>query len=499
MNKLTSLLIIISLLAVGCNTTNQNLIGESYYSTSSKCVDTDGGIKLDKAGAVYIKGDTNPYGNPDVCMPSGQLLEKFCENENAKANYFDCQEGTICNNGVCVKPKDAFICGNGICENQREINAGCFYDCNLPCSGKYCADNVELRCGCTDEVYKSMKASAPCQAVSCNSCSASQESLYPAFLGMQETVTKCLSDYFNFTPSRILNLVLDNPMKEVCKEKTGCLDDSTGHAFNLGLLWHNLPGKVGYNQKEPQKAENIVVDEHEATHIFTYQMLHNAPKWFMEAISIQTEERLHCHSQEAPEGDAYLLETAVDAVSGLGINLESGLFLNEDFYQKLKTGEATLSSQEEQNGHILGSLWVMGLKLDYKCNEKCISQIMQELQQYVQQQCQISQSACGLGQDYLFGGGGKCSFASGSDGITGKIVQDYSSKPLPKKPVKSWKEDLKKKFQFIQPEPQEYWVVWSPKTDDSGEFIINNKVIKDITTKVIGTDVSPLFNLLKLN
>ncbi len=504
------------------------------------CMDTDGGVNLQKMGRTFYKGEK--IGSQDLCMSSTQLLEASCQNGNVVSELMTCPAGTVCNQNECVQPDQVYICGNGVCENDREIKSGCNHDCGTKCIGKYCNQNINLYCGCKEDTYALLTRLSPCKAVVCEDCN-KQSALFNAFYDMQSQVYDCLADYFQYQPPRIPNLVVYDENNEYCEYKNGCTGAETGGSTPVGLIWKPLPGAMSYKENQPTEALQLMADKHETTHYFINQMLHGAPSWFHEAIAIQTNERLNCHPQESIDGDSYLTERKVDLEKNLGINMDDGTYLNDDFYLRWKNGETTLSDQENQNYYIQGVLWVLGLKIDYGCTESCIRDIILELRKYVQEQCKISQDDCGLRRDIFAETTKTCPLKPSSTTSDKKIdVMDIALEKqsvIDVSQIKNRKADLIKdyplqradgirsrsdetspeqtrqqrrllrdvtqqkknsfnlldntlKTQLSSGQKPKYWTVWG------GTFVITTEKIKEATQNVIGKDVSLLFDKLNL-
>ncbi|HLD73144.1 MAG TPA: hypothetical protein VJA23_06195 [Candidatus Nanoarchaeia archaeon] len=487
------------IISTGCNETST---GQASFSFTPACYDTDGGIKLEERGAVKLSAEKDNY-YQDTCIDSSTLVEYYCNKGDLNVSFKKCSEGTVCNQDACINPKNTFICGDGICQGQREINSGCAYDCGWPCVGKYCNQEINVYCACQESSFALLKEITPCKAkVTCNNCS-QQEPLLDDFYDLQTQIYECLADYFQFQPLRIPYLIVYNPAEEKCTDPSGCSGYATGHSDPIGLSFIPLPGNRSYDQNQPTLPSQLVPEKHETTHYFLNHMLHSVPDWFKEAISIQTEERIKCHPQENPKGDAYLLETEVDLLHPeLGINLANGMTLNEEFYQKWKNGGADLPETDKNNYYIQATLWLIGLKLDYSCTEDCIQKILQELRQQVVEECKISQEKCGLASWFVFENKDKfCSLDNPPrTGPTGAINFD----PNPKSSSSSSKQTIvsklnlknnfkKKSGQVVATEAPKYWTYWA-----NDQTIIDNSKIKSATDKIVGKDTQELFDKVGL-
>lgn len=405
----------------------------------SKCFDSDGGVNPGKQGAIKIEGINTPQ---EKCVSAAILEEKYCKDDKYKSTSIDCQDtGKVCNNGECVLPSLAFTCGNGICENNREIESGCSYDCGWgACKGgkDQCNEKVDAYCACQEDefiitpLYKNGN--------SCNSCG-KQETLFDDFTSMQTQVYDCLANYFQFSPPRVPNMVIYDSSEEICNNKYGCYGYEGGWSSLLGVVWNPLQGSRNYGENQPTEQQQLTADKHETAHYFLNQMIHGPPGWFTEAIAIQTNERLVCHPQENPKGDSYLKERENDFG---GIIMSDNTVLNENYYIRLKNGETSLSDPEKKYAHIIGTLWVMGLKLDYGCTENCVRDIVLHLKDHIDKQCQLSQDACRLER---------------------WIILDNSKKTS--------------------------LYIWVGNN-------IKNSIVKQKTDLVVGQDTSPLFDLLEI-
>jgi hypothetical protein len=147
-----------------------------------------------------------------------------------------------------------------------------------------------------------------------------------------------------------------------------------------------INGFHDYGQILPTTASQVTADVHETAHYFVYQMLHGAPSWFHEAVAIQTNERLTCTSKQTSWGDNYLFEK--EKGTG-GINMADGSYLTYDYYRKLKKGEVSLSAKEKENQYIIATLFIMGLKDDYKCGFNCFKDVVIKLREKEQNNCML--------------------------------------------------------------------------------------------------------------
>ncbi|MFH0701084.1 MAG: hypothetical protein V2A62_01465 [Candidatus Woesearchaeota archaeon] len=265
--------------------------------------------------------------------------------------------------GCSEPPKEIVspICGNQICE-EGESQDYCPYDCAIDCKSNFCNDKV---------------------LVYCDQPNCTEQELFPAFLEMQTKVYGCLSAYFKFTPHRIPYLIYPSKSPP-CSQKKGCEGSEGGQATSYGIRMYGLSGFHPYEKNHPTKQEHLTADKHETTHYFIFQMLGpSVPLWFHEAIAIQTNERLFCHDREDLNGDAYLneREEAKDPDYKYGVGMDDKTSLNSNFYQRLKKGQTTLSESEKSTSHILGTLFIIGLKEDYHCEKECVTKILYQLYQ----------------------------------------------------------------------------------------------------------------------
>lgn len=303
-----------------------------------------------------------------------------------------CAKDEKCASGKCQKLaiENKNFCGNYSCEAGESYNGladevfqQCSLDCSAPAGGSYSNEYAKVECGCSEYNVLSKRHGCIKDAKKCDSCGP-QQALFSEVQKIQTDVVKCLADYFQFKPDRLVYKVFYNPDLEECALKDGCSGAEGGVGGPDYVLFHNLNGFRAYGQVVPTKAEYITADIHETTHYFVYQMLHAAPSWFQEAIAIQTNERLNCTNRQTANGDAYLVEKG--NTSG-GINMSTGGNLNYDFYKKLKQGKVSLSSSEKQDHYILASLFLMGLKQDYNCAADCIKDVVIKLREYEQNAC----------------------------------------------------------------------------------------------------------------
>jgi hypothetical protein len=361
-----------------------------------------------------------------------------------------CKMNEKCVNGSCaaIALERKNVCGNFVCEAGESYDGKvaatlgkeyCPLDCSAACSGDYCNDYARIDCGCNE--YDALAARHACiaNAQKCSSCG-TQASLFGEVLSIQTDVIKCLSDYFQYQPPRLIYKVFNNPNLDKCQNKEGCTGTEGGSGGADYVMFHNLNGFRAYGEVVPTKASYITADVHETTHYFLYQMLHGIPNWFHEAVAIQTNERLSCTSRQTTWGDNYLSEKEN---SDSGINMDDGNVLTYDYYRRLKKGEVSLSAKEKNDYYISATLFIMGLKDDYKCGAECFKDIVVKLREKEQNTCMI-------------GSGENCAIVN--YGVT-------------------------------------WAMMWLGNGDKIGGELATNKVIKSTVEEVVGKSVSSLFDL----
>ncbi|MBU2638038.1 MAG: hypothetical protein KJ955_03630 [Nanoarchaeota archaeon] len=332
----------------------------------------------------------------------------------------------------------------------------------------------------------------------CEGCGGLSD-LFDDLLEMQTEVVQCLSDYFDYNPKRVPYLIYPNVTDElICSNLEGCRGYEGGtHYHGIGVLFKGLSGDFDYGMKYPSRPEQLYADKHETTHYFVYSMLHTVPSWFNEAVAIQTNERLACHPQELPWGDTYLVEREGDAG---GINMDDGTYLNYNFYRRLRDGETSLSDDEFNKPHIIGTLFIMGLKEDYDCDKFCVRDIVTALREYEHENCLFGQASCSLNRFIVFAPDESepCPACEGEIPIvTGAFLNIRKLSDMKPKIV----EPKRPKIEEIEIPPirfpieeKDSWEIWA-----AGNPNINNEVVKQKTEEVIGEDVTQLWELLRLD
>ena len=274
------------------------------------------------------------------------------------------------------------ICGDNLCESAESYQI-CAKDCERQCESRYCNNQVQIVC-------------------TQNNCER-QEQLFSNLLTLQSRVASCLTQYFTYTPPRI-TYEIEVESGSTCTQEDGCCC-SEGGLTSVHGVQTSFNGLTIKGQSSPTTAQDLLADEHETTHFFLNHMLGPHPSWFSEAIAIQTNERAGCDSkvltnanpqvyEYSLRGDAFLLETPADKKS-YGVKLDDGSYLNTTYYYKLKKGTSRLSNNDQYDPHIIGTLWIIGLKEEYGCTDKCIKDILKELRTYAQNQFTIHKNCEG--------------------------------------------------------------------------------------------------------
>jgi hypothetical protein len=353
-------------------------------------------------------------------------------------------------NNILEKSIKFPVCGDYSCD-EGETYEFCPFDCEDSCKSEFCNEGeVSVYSACVDFDYFTDKV--PC-LVSCevdldtdfdggdpislnpveedDICSDAvleeQEMLFDDYLAMQTKVYECLSNYFDYEPFMLSYVFGPESKLSICTDAEGCGCTTGGTAYPGFILHHSLKGFMPYNSDIPTEVGHLIPDEHETTHAFIRQMIHSLPKWFSEGLAVQTNERLQCdtwaleelgYQDEAYEctlkGDSYLAETPFDLQQSTiaGISMGDGFHLNDDFYEQLKNGDLIFSDFNIDQ-YETGSLWMIGMRLDYSCEEFCIRDIITELVNFEKDSCQ-SGGDCGVNP---FSGGPK-------EHITNSVIKE---------------------------------------------------------------------------
>ena len=303
-----------------------------------------------------------------------------------------CKQNEKCVSGKCAAAalNNKNFCGNYTCDaaesydgKAEENFSQCSLDCSAPASGDYANEYVKVECACDEYNVLSKRHGCIKAAEKCGNCGP-QETLFNEVQKIQTEVVKCLADYFQYKPNRLVYKVFYNSKLDKCALKEGCSGIEGGVGGPDYVLFHNLNGFRASGEVVPTKTDYLTADVHETTHYFIYQMLHAAPSWFQEAVAIQTNERLNCNSKQNSNGDGYLQEKGNTSA---GINLSAGNYLNYDFYKKFKVGQVGLTAAEKKDNYITATLFIMGLKQDYNCSSDCIKDAVIKLREYEQNAC----------------------------------------------------------------------------------------------------------------
>ncbi|MBT5338286.1 hypothetical protein HN858_00485 [Candidatus Falkowbacteria bacterium] len=314
-----------------------------------------------------------------------------------------CGMGEKCVAGSCqaVALTNTSYCGNFVCEAGESYDGSaqtgnftqCAVDCSAPCTDDNCNEYVRVDCGCSESAELSARHGCVSDAPACTSCG-TQATLFPELLSIQTEIVKCLEDYFQFRPAKMVYKVFNNPTLDKCTLPEGCDGFEGGSGGPDYVMFHNLDGFREYNQVVPTKPEHLTADVHETTHYFLYQMLHGVPSWFHEAIAIQTNERLDCTDRQMELGDSYLNEKGVNTG---GIVMGNDRFLDYGFYRDFRDGKVSLTTAQKDNHYLTASLFLMGLKEEYSCGFECVGDTVIKLKEFEQTQCRTgSGSNCAI-------------------------------------------------------------------------------------------------------
>lgn len=294
------------------------------------------------------------------------------------------------------------LCGNDICE-VGENQGVCPFDCEIPCESEFCNEKVVVFCGCDgrDYLLNACTFNEPCAEDQCTS----QVPLFDEVLEAQTKVYDCLADYFDYTPLRV-PFIIYAEKNSVCNIPGGCPRPKTNSATYANYIINpSLQGYVSHGEIYPTEANQLIIDEHEMTHYFLFQMLHSIPMWFHEGVAIQTDARLDCDVKAHPfnSGIGYekTLENGkfdIDTPRGSGFwsSEDPSIVFDEGFYEDLKAGKITISPETTpimytpfgtKEAHRMGSLFMMGLKLDYNCTQDCVRDIILKLKEFEDNRC----------------------------------------------------------------------------------------------------------------
>lgn len=300
-----------------------------------------------------------------------------------------CQQGYHLEGKSCVPSS---TCGDFVCDPLEICDIDCPSQCtsssSLSSSPSWCTSKVNIICTQQD----------------CGQ----QEKLFDDYARLQTNVVECLETYFQFEIPTII-YTFNNAPSQLCSDPEGCCCTEGGMTGGVTVNHGTLSGFKQKGATLPIQINQLLADEHETTHAFLNAMIHAHPSWFSEAIAIQTNERVGCDTKALTpgtevykyslQGDAHLRETPADTRGG-GVLLHDNKPLNEEWYNRLKIGQVQLT-QREKDSHVLGTLWIMGLKQDYNCQEQCVVKIIQALHQQQKQRCEQGNCQDITNQDIL--------------------------------------------------------------------------------------------------
>jgi len=233
------------------------------------------------------------------------------------------------------------ICGNNICERNEETYC---LDCNLSCKSEFC--NSKINIICKDYNF--------------------EKELLQKLFDNQEEIYSCLSNYYNYSPQRLVYHTITNISltKEPCNNNEGCYVKGGNFGEKEGIIQEQIPGWVNFGQFEVKKKENVGFEIHELAHAFTYYGLGRVPSWFNEGISIYSESKLVCHEKQFKKDD---------------IKETYDLYTNPDITIPLEEYEKT-----KESNHVIGARYFGYLEEEYGCNKECVSEILYQLYAYRQ-------------------------------------------------------------------------------------------------------------------
>ncbi|MEW5954965.1 MAG: hypothetical protein AB1626_00305 [Candidatus Micrarchaeota archaeon] len=294
-------------------------------------------------------------------------------------------------------PELGAVCGNGVCEQGEGYGFrwkdGCPADCADACRSPHCNDKAQVYCICPYYENFSRMFGCVARAGPCADCS-ELEPLFDDFLEIQTQVFDCLSEYFGFRPPRLNYGVFRRYSEEACGIPIGCTTEGGPVGASVWVS-HNLQGTRPFGENHPTLPGHLLADKHETTHLFLAYALHLIPSWFNEAVAIQTNERLYCHPQERPGGDGYLQERPGDYG---GVTNPAGVVIDEGVYFRLKRGEVAASALG-LGSHDRGTLFIIGLRVDYNCTKDCVRDIVRALYEYERRGCSLATPRCSSQQD----------------------------------------------------------------------------------------------------
>lgn len=253
----------------------------------------------------------------------------------------------VLNNNLQKEQYKPPVCGNNICERGEE-----FYclDCNLSCKSELCNSKINILC---------------------DNCTETQEKLLPTLFEHQTIVYDCLTDYYGYNSPRLIYHTISNMNipNESCSKKDGCYVSGGGFSEIEGIKQGLIPGLREYGKSDVTKKENVGFELHEIAHAFTYYNLGTVPSWFTEGISLYTEGRILCHSEQ-------VLSNIMDDSLPL--------------YEKLKKNNINLNEimpddedyQIKYSSHRIGALYFLALEQNYDCDNECIAEILFSLHKY---------------------------------------------------------------------------------------------------------------------
>lgn len=208
-------------------------------------------------------------------------------------------------------------------------------------STKLCKDNTY----CTEKIE-----------VMCMGCTQEQLQFLQKISQYQETVTECMSNYFEFAPEKI-KYIVDKPNPNFTCNGEECL--LMGISLNGTVKFDEFPAFLKKGEKISK--ENMIADVHETTHAFAFHALGNTiPKWFDEGLAIQTDTRVQCHPKQ-------FLEKRMSEEK-----LEPVLI-------QLKNGEKLNDIIKVPTEHEKGAIFFYALDKEFGCTKDCVAKIFKNL------------------------------------------------------------------------------------------------------------------------